>query len=85
MCTREYTEADVKPLQRKHAQQGFDYAFPDLRDPIFVSRRMLEDDAGKVMMASLAHLRCAMYLLVNRAMGKARTQQGSRKNVTRDC
>jgi hypothetical protein len=65
MRIREYTEADLEPLKRMHAQQGFDYAFSDLRDPIFVSKLVLEDDAGEVVMASLARLTCEMYLLMN--------------------
>jgi hypothetical protein len=66
MRIREYTEADLEPLRRMHARQGFDYAFPDLRDPIFVSKLVLEDDAGRVVMASLARLTCEMYLLIDR-------------------
>jgi hypothetical protein len=66
MRVREYTETDLEPLRRLHARQGFDYAFPDLRDPIFVSKLMLEDDAGQVVMASLARLTCEMYLLLDR-------------------
>lgn len=66
MRIREYTEADLDPLRRIHARQGFDYAFPDLRDPIFVSKLVLEDDAGKVVMASLARLTCEMCLFLDR-------------------
>lgn len=66
MRIREYTEADLEPLRRMHARQGFDYVFPDLRDPIFVSKLVLEDDAGQVAMASLARLTCEMYLLMDR-------------------
>ena len=66
MRIREYTEADLEPLRRIHARQGFDYAFPDLRDPIFVSKLVLEDDAGQVVMASLVRLTCEMYLLMDR-------------------
>src|SRR5579863_10290820 len=66
MRIREYTEADLEPLRQMHARQGFDYAFPDLRDPTFVSKLVLEDDAGEVVMASLARLTCEMYLLMNR-------------------
>ena len=69
MLIREYTEADLDPLRRMHARQGFDYAFPDLRDPIFVSKLVLEDDAGQVAMASLARLTCEMYLLLDRDAG----------------
>ncbi len=49
-----------------HASQGFDYEFPDLRDPIFLSKLVLEDDAGEPAMAALARLTCEMYLLVDR-------------------
>jgi len=63
---REYTDADLEPLRRMHARQGFDYAFPDVRDPIFVSKLVLEDDTGQVVMASLARLTCEMYLLMDR-------------------
>jgi hypothetical protein len=63
MRIREFTEADLESLRRMHGRQGFDYAFPDLRGPIFVSKLVLEDDAGQVVTASLARLTCEMYLL----------------------
>jgi hypothetical protein len=67
---REYTPADLDALRRMHASQGFDYPFPDLADPIFVSKLLLEDDSGRIAMASLARLTCEMYLLVDRSAGK---------------
>src|SRR5271156_3991630 len=70
MRIREYTEADLEPLRQMHASQGFAYPFPDLRDPIFVSKLVLEDDAGQVVMASLARLTCEMYFLMDRTAGK---------------
>lgn len=54
MLIRPYTDADFDALRRAHASQGFAHPFPDLRDPIFVSKLVLEDDAGQVVMASLA-------------------------------
>jgi hypothetical protein len=66
LLIREYTEADFDALRRIHARQGFDYAFPDLADPIFVSKLVVEDDDGRAVMASLARLTCEMYLLVDR-------------------
>jgi hypothetical protein len=66
MKIREYGDADLAALRRMHASQGFAYPFPDLRDPIFISRLVLEDDAGRPAMASLARLTCEMYLLVDR-------------------
>ncbi len=65
MLIREYTPADLDALRRMHARQGFHYAFPDLTDPIFVSKLVVEDDRGRAVMASLARLTCEMYLLVD--------------------
>jgi hypothetical protein len=72
MRIREYTHADLDALKHLHAQQGFDYAFPNLADPIFVSKMILEDDAGCAVMASLARLTCEIYLLVDTAAGTPR-------------
>jgi hypothetical protein len=65
MRIREFTEADLDSLRRMHARQGFEYAFPDVRDPIFVSKLVLEDESGELRMASLARLTCEMYLLLD--------------------
>src|ERR1700722_12679903 len=70
MRIREYTESDLDALRRMHARQGFGYAFPDLSDPLFVSKLILEGDDGRPVMASLARLTCEMYLLVDRAESK---------------
>ena len=80
MRVREYNEADFDALVAMHRAQGFDYALPDLADPIFVSKLVLEDgDAGgagngvsKIVMASLARLTCEMYLLVDPNAGTPR-------------
>src|SRR5271154_952256 len=66
MLIREYTEADFDALRRMHARQGFGYAFPNLADPLFVSKLVVEDGDGRPVMASLARLTCEMYLLVDR-------------------
>jgi hypothetical protein len=44
MLVREYEEGDLDALRRMHAQQGFDYAFPDLANPLFVSKLVVEDE-----------------------------------------
>ncbi len=75
MIVREYTAADLDALRAMHASQGFDYPFPDLADPIFVSKLVLEDDSGKPVMASLARLTCEMYLLLDRARGAEEPRQ----------
>jgi hypothetical protein len=67
MLVREYTESDLDGLRAMHASQGFDYPFPDLADPIFVSKLVVEDDCRRPVMAALARLTCEMYLLMDRA------------------
>ena len=76
MLIREYTEADLDALRRMHARQGFDYPFPDLADPIFISKLVVEDDAGRAVIASLARLTCEMYLLVDREHESGETSHG---------
>jgi hypothetical protein len=72
MRIREYKEKDLDALRRMHAQQGFDYSFPDLANPLFVSKLVVEDDDGRAVMASLARLTCETYLLLEPEEGKPR-------------
>jgi hypothetical protein len=44
MRVREYWESDLAQLRAIHAAQGFDYALPDLRNPLFVTRLVLENE-----------------------------------------
>ena len=43
MLIREYTDRDLDALRAIHAAQGFDYALPDLRNPLFVTKLVLSD------------------------------------------
>lgn len=72
MLVRQYIESDLDALRHMHARQGFDYSFPDLSDPLFVSKLVVEDDGGRAVMASLARLTCEMYLLADPGAGKPR-------------
>lgn len=72
MHVREYTDADLNALIAMHRAQGFDYPFPDLRDPIFVSKLVLTDNTEVPVMAALARLTCEMYLLVDLKAGTPR-------------
>ncbi|HEV2298292.1 MAG TPA: hypothetical protein VGR72_07230 [Candidatus Acidoferrales bacterium] len=88
MRIREYTEADLDALVAMHRAQGFDYPFPDINDPIFVSKLVVEDEepdasgnneqngegnrGPKIVMASLARLTCEMYLLADPHSGSPR-------------
>src|ERR1700733_3397221 len=72
MHVREYKESDLDALRGMHAQQGFDYSFPDLADPLFVSKLVVEDDEGRAVMASLARLTCEKDFLQAPGKGKPR-------------
>lgn len=72
MLVREYTDADLSALLAMHRAQGFDYPFPDLHDPIFVSKLVLEDQRSQPVMAALARLTCEIYLLVDPQSGTPR-------------
>lgn len=41
MQIREYQESDLAALRSIHAAQGFDYALPDLRNPLFITKLVL--------------------------------------------
>lgn len=45
MRIREYAPADLSELRRMHAAQGFGYPFPNLGNPLFLSKLVLEDNA----------------------------------------
>jgi hypothetical protein len=46
MLIREYTESDLDALRAIHAAQGFDYALPDLNNPLFVTKLVLAQDTA---------------------------------------
>ena len=43
MLIREYQDADLAQLRAIHAAQGFDYALPDLSNPLFVTKLVISD------------------------------------------
>ena len=46
MQIREYRESDLAALRAIHAAQGFDYALPDLRNPLFLTKLVLTAEEG---------------------------------------
>jgi hypothetical protein len=42
MLVREYRQSDLAHLRAIHAAQGFDYALPDPRNPLFVTKLVLQ-------------------------------------------
>jgi hypothetical protein len=46
MLIREYTDADLGALRALHAAQGMPYAFPDLTNPLFLTRLVAVRDGA---------------------------------------
>jgi hypothetical protein len=48
MVVRAYQARDLEELRRIHAAQGFGYVFPDLGNPLFLTKLVLaEDEPGR--------------------------------------
>jgi hypothetical protein len=83
MLVREYRESDLAQLRAIHAAQGFDYALPDLNNPLFVTKLMLTrgEDASAlsnatpdetIVGAALLRLTAEAYLLLDPRAGTPR-------------
>jgi len=64
MQVRAYTDADFESLRAMHAAQGFGYTFPDLGDPLFLVRSVVEED-DRPRMAAFLRLTAEAYLLAD--------------------
>ena len=71
MLVREYQESDLAHLRAIHAKQGFDYALPDLSNPLFVTRKVLASD-GAIVGAAFLRLTAEAYLLLDPSAGAPR-------------
>jgi hypothetical protein len=71
MNVRAYTDADLESLRAMHAAQGFRYPFPDLADPLFLVRTVVEED-GRPRMAAFLRLTAEAYLLADPRQGSPR-------------
>ena len=79
VLVRPYTDADLEALRAMHAAQGFAYALPDVNDPLFLVRMVVEDDEDHSprshrgpRMAALLRLTAETYLLADPRDGAPR-------------
>ena len=83
MLIREYQESDLAALRAIHAAQGFDYALPDLSNPLFVTKLVLAGRNGApgtaatpqaetILGAALLRLTAEAYLLLDPRAGTPR-------------
>jgi hypothetical protein len=71
MLVREYQDSDLAHLRAIHAAQGFDYALPDLSNPLFVTKKVLASD-GAIVGAAFLRLTAEAYLLLDPRAGTPR-------------
>jgi hypothetical protein len=82
MIVRTYEEKDLEALRRIHAAQGFGYAFPDLANPLFLTKLVLEEESREerpetnhkpsIVGAALLRLTAEAYLLLDPQTGTPR-------------
>jgi hypothetical protein len=83
MKVRAYEEGDLAELQRIHRAQGFSYTFPDLSNPLFLTKLVMVDESGreeagaeKIVSAALLRLTAEAYLLLDPRAGTPRERWG---------
>jgi hypothetical protein len=73
---RQYEEKDLAALRAIHAVQGFEYALPDLSNPLFITKLVLTERAStgeeKICGAALLRLTAEAYLLLDPGAGAPR-------------
>lgn len=74
MQIRAYEESDLAALQAIHQKQGFTYPFPDLSNPLFLTKLVLgREEPGKgIAGAALLRLTAEAYLLLDPEAGSGR-------------
>lgn len=74
MKIREYEEKDLEELKAIHARQGFGYGFPDLGNPLFLTKLVLGREQGekRIVAASLLRVTAEAYLLLDPESGSPR-------------
>jgi hypothetical protein len=87
MQIREYQESDLAALRAIHAAQGFDYALPDMRNPLFVTKLVLADAdvsvVGAQHAAPLQQPSSAQENLVEGCPRDAATKTSAQRNENR--
>jgi len=74
MIIRAYRPEDRETLERIHAEQAFTYPFPNLEDPTFFLKMVIEDDDGKVIQAIVLHLTAEAYFLGDKKAGSPQSR-----------
>jgi hypothetical protein len=65
MILRDLQETDLEEIKKIYTDMNFDYEFPDLNSPLFVVKKVLTNDDGKIIGASVAKLQAELYLFLD--------------------
>ena len=60
---RDYEPGDKEALAAIHCSQGIDYEFPDIDAPLFIVKKVLTDENGKIKAALVLRI-CAETMLL---------------------
>lgn len=64
MIIRNAKEEDLEEIKKLYEMQGFDYPFPNLNEPLFAIKKVVEKD-GKIIGAGVIKLQGEAYLFLN--------------------
>lgn len=64
MIVRDIEEKDYWAIEKIYGKQNFDYKFPNLSSPLFISRKVCEDETGKVLGCVVVKLQGECYLFL---------------------
>ncbi len=82
---RDYDPADDEQLANLHRAQGFDYRMPDLKNPLFLVKKVREVN-GRVVGACVLRITAEAYLLVGGGpIEKARSIEELQPEVLREA
>ena len=77
---RDLENDDVETLKAIHRESGFDYGFPDLGDPLFLVKVVVEED-GKTVQGLALKLTASAYLWIDETWGSPLMRWHRLKNL----
>lgn len=88
MKVRNAQLGDVSQIRHIHEDMGLDYQFPALDSPLFITRKVVEDENGKVIGACFLRLTAETYLWLSpesSARDKIVAMEAMQPEVLRDA
>jgi hypothetical protein len=82
---RDYAATDIEAIKELHKAQGFDYALPDLSNPLFLVKKVKEVD-GRVVAACFLRVTAEAFLVVGGSpVSKGRALKELQPEVEREA